>query len=319
MTNRLLVTFDTEDFVNFRSMRALHSILMLLNEHDLQSLFFVTGHFAEKLHSFPEIIDMLKDHEIGFHSSSHSVRPNIFEYTDLQSYREAYLVSLKRETSHIDPFTGSIDGKGGIELLRKMFPKKRIEAFRAPGFSWSPPHLEALETLGIKYDFSTILSRIPAHYKKTTFYPTPALVDWKGTFSFYRELLYSTMTNEVTVLDFHPQFIVNKSDWDLFFPNPAPERSAMVTKYLLLKLRTLLKVIGLMRKHGLIETIPRLEESRRKLNPLGIDIDCVFRAMIQWPITRFNYKPRYLLYHLRHFLGISRQDEDEAAMLGVKI
>ncbi len=313
------MTFDTEDFVNFRSMQALHSILALLDEHDLQSLFFLTGHFAEKLHSFPEIVDLLEDHEIGFHSSSHSVRPTIFEYTDLPSYREAYLVSLRRETSHIDPSTGNIEGKGGIELIKEIFPRKKIEAFRAPGFSWSPPHLEALETLGIKYDFSTSLSRFPVYYKKTTFYPTPVLIDWKGTFSFYRELLHSVMTDEVTVLDFHPQFLVNRSDWDLFFPLPAPERSAMVTRYLVLKLRILLKVIRIMRKRGLIETDPKPAEAERKLNVLGINIQQVFTDMIQWPIVRFNYKPKYLLSHFHHFLGISKQDGSKSAIAGDKI
>jgi len=61
---------------------------------------------VEKLSSFPEVVHSLEPHEVGYHSSSNSVRPTIFEFTDVESYDKAHSESRKRETYHIDQFTG---------------------------------------------------------------------------------------------------------------------------------------------------------------------------------------------------------------------
>jgi len=266
-------------------------------------LFFVTGHLAEKLGSFPEILDMLQAHEIGYHSTCHSVRPNIFEYTDLKSYQDARVISEKRETAHINPLTGEIEGRGGIEVLRDLFPQKKIEAFRAPGFSWSPPHLEALASLGIKYDFSTNLSENLVRYKGITFYPFPILIDWKGILNYCKDLLYSVLTERITVLLFHPNLFVNQNYWDLFFPEPAPKRTAIHAKCLLLKFEVLLKVIKLLQKFKLIEASPELRDSRTELDASKIDVDNVFRQIVSWPMAQFNYEQRFLRSHLLEFFG----------------
>lgn len=301
MVTQLLMTFDTEDFVNARSVEVLRLILRLLHKYSLRSLFFLTGHFAERLRLFPKVRDLLQSHEIGYHSTCHSVRPNIFEYTDLRSYKDAYKVSLARETSHINPHTGDVEGKGGIEVLREIFPRKNVEAFRAPGFSWSPPHLEALASLGIKYDFSTSLSNIPVRYKEITFYPPPRLVDWRDTLSYYERLLHSVLSSEVTVLDFHPDQFVNKDHWDLFYPKLAPQKSMIQTKYLLLKFEALLNAIRLLRNCKFTETTPRLAVSEVNLDVSRVDIDKVLREIALWPVTQFNYKPRHLRSHLQQF------------------
>lgn len=150
---KLQLTFDTEDFISPNSIWVLQWILKRLKKYDLQAWFFLTGHMAEKLENFPTVVDLLCEHQIGYHSSSHSVHPTIFEFTDVEDYEQAYQVSLERETAHIDPLTGEIDGKGGILTLRALFHTKQITSFRAPGHCWAPPHLEALRTLGIVSDF----------------------------------------------------------------------------------------------------------------------------------------------------------------------
>jgi len=276
-----------------------------LRKYNVKALFFITGHVAEKLGFFPEILDLLQAHEIGYHSTCHSVRPNIFEYTDLKSYRDAYVISLKRETAHINPLSGDIEGRGGIEVLRDLFPQKKIEAFRAPGFSWSPPHLEALASLGIKYDFSANLSRIPVRYKGITFYPFPTLIDWI-TPSHCKDFFYSVLTERITVLLFHPNLFVNQNYWDLFFPKPAPQRTTMQTIYLLLKFEALLKVIKLLQKFKLIEVSQELKESRTELDTSKIDVEKVFEKIVSWPMTQFNYKPRFLRSHLLEFFGCNK-------------
>lgn len=279
----------------------MYVIVKLLRKYNVKALFFVTGHVAERLGSFPEILDLLQPHEIGYHSTCHSVRPNIFEYTDLESYREAYMISLNRETAHINPFSGEIEGRGGIEVLRDLFPRKKIEAFRAPGFSWSPPHLEALASLGIRYDFSTDLSPIPVCHKGVTFYPFPVVIDWKDTPNYYKDLFQSVLTERITVLCFHPDLFVNRYYWDLFFPEPTPQRTTLQTKYLLLKFEALLRLIKLLQKFRLVEALPRLEEARSELDTSKIDVEKVFEKIVFWPMTRFNYKPRFLRSHLLEF------------------
>lgn len=102
--HQLLLTFDVEDFINPNEIWSLNTFLELLKKYELSAIFFVAGHMSEILVNFPKTLELLKTHEIGFHSSGHSVRPIIAEYTDLQSYQQAFLNSLKRETAHIESF-----------------------------------------------------------------------------------------------------------------------------------------------------------------------------------------------------------------------
>jgi hypothetical protein len=276
-------------------MEALHSILRL---------FFITGHAAERLGSSSEILDLFRGHEVGYHSTSHSVRPNIFEYTDLESYRDAYLISIRRETAHIDPLSGEIDGEGGIKTLRKLFSQKKIEAFRAPGFSWSPPHLEALRSLGFRYDFSADLLPYPVIHKGITFYPFPVLINWKDTVNYYKDFFRFVLSREVSVLDFHPDLFVNQNYWDSFFPKKAPQKSPSQTTHLLLRFESLLKTIQYLRKGKFIEVIPKPRESKIRLDITGVNLKSVLKRMNFAPVTQFNYNPRFLRNHTLQFFDL---------------
>ena len=158
------------------------------------------------MRDFPEILNLLEGHEIGYHSSSHSVHPNIFEYTDVENYDVAYKASLERECSRINPLTGKIEGPGGFLLLKEVFPKKKIVAFRAPGFCWSPPHLDALSDMGFQFDFSASLSRVPVSYKNVTFYPFPAGGYRFSSFASWGSLI----TYRCSVLMSHPRNLVKR-------------------------------------------------------------------------------------------------------------
>ena len=125
MRGQVFLTFDVEDFINEESTNALLLVLGLLEKHDLRGLFFITGHVVEKLRFRSDVLTLLEKHEIGFHSSAHSVRPTIFEYSDVENYEDAYAISLERETSHINPISGEVEGKGGIQALRDLFPSKK--------------------------------------------------------------------------------------------------------------------------------------------------------------------------------------------------
>ena len=303
--HKLYLTFDVEDFINDPSLEALHHILQLLAHFHQTALFFVTGHMAEKLPRFPSIVDFLREHDIGYHSTSHSVHPNIFEYTDTEDYQAAYQTSLSRETAHIDSLTGAIEGRGGIEILREVFPCKKIEAFRAPGFSWSPPHLEAIKHLGMKYDFSTNISRIVVTYRGITFFPFPSFIDsvpLKG-------LLRFVTKRDVIVLDFHPSFLVNAEWWDTAFCSngnpeslsPAAPRTAQQIRHLFHNLTQLLRRIYLLRKSRIIESNTALETAEAELDPTRVNLTRVHHKITQWPINQFHYTPRYMNFHLSRF------------------
>lgn len=308
--HRLYLTFDVEDFINDRSLDALHHILKLLRQRHLKGLFFITGHMAEKLARFPQVVDLLEEHEIGYHSTSHSVHPTIFEYTDVNDYQEACRVSLSREASHINPLSGAVEGTGGIELLKDVFSHKRIESFRAPGFSWSPPHLEALIHLGIKYDFSTDISGIPVKYRGITFFPFPSFIDLVPLRGFLR----SVMKKEMVVVDFHPNFFVNEDWWDsIFFSGTNPDRMYGVAprtvnrvKSMFRRFDALLRIVDSMSKMKMIEPCNEAAESKIELDSTKIDVEKVYHLIVSWPTERFSYEPRFIRSHLSHFFEPSQ-------------
>lgn len=261
---------------------------------------------AELLFNFPYTVALLNEHQIGFHSSSHSVHPTIFEFTDVKSYQEAYQVSLLRETSHVNPLTGVVEGKGGLLALRALFPNKQIVSFRAPGHCWTPPHLEALRSIGIFYDFSANISVKPYYYRNLTFYPYPVFGHWQATFTQYRRLILS-LRRKTTVLSFHPSMIVNKLDWDriYFKSNPAkleslPARSPAETASLFYKFEFLLKQLKDLQKINALEVTPALKKAKLTLSPSPFDAERQYALISKW-VKQFGYSPRFLHQHFIQF------------------
>lgn len=308
------LTFDTEDFISENSVSSLHHILVLLKKHELIGLFFITGSMAEKLSSFPDTIELLCEHQIGYHSSSHSIHPTLFEFTDVESYEEAYHTSIIRETAHINPFTGEIEGSGGIQALQTLFPKKQIIAFRAPGYCWTPPHLDAMKTLGIKYDFSTNISIDPVSFHGITFYPFTILTaNWQGGIREHSFLQRVTLKRKISVLTIHPTTLVNQLDWDLIYYqkynnfklNPAtlaqpPPRSLtdIISKYHRFDL--LLRHLATLQKLHLLKVTPELKTTNKTLYPASIDVEKCYKLSINWA-EGFGYKPRFIYNHFIRF------------------
>lgn len=306
---KFLLTLDIEDFINPNAIAALHTIIKLLDKYKLKAIFFITGLMAEKLDNFPEIIELLKNHEIGFHSSSHSVRPIIPEYTDIKSYKEARAVSLERETSHINPLTGKPEKEGGIYFLQDLFHPKRIEAYRAPGMCWTPPHLEALIELGIKYDFSSkITTSEPVHYRGITFYPYTFIQQWDGSLYDYQCLVSALLKRKIAIFDLHPTLYVNRDMWDSIYYkcNPpsllkAHERPIKETALLFARFELLLKRICLLRYARLTEVHPNLNASSNKLATNKTEVKRYYETAIRWSKKFFNCDPRFILSHFYEF------------------
>jgi len=295
-------------------------MLVLLKKYDFKALFFITGHMAEKLSNFPEILDLLASHEIGYHSSSHSVRPTVFEYTDVPSYEEAYLMSLKRETSHINPLTGEVEGKGGIEVLKELFSQKNIVSFRAPGFCWIPPHFDALMKLGVKFDFSTFVSSEPVYYENVTFYPYQIQL-FSDAFSLktYTSIFFYLLKNRVTILIFHPNNLVNQERWEALYHRGSPTKLLTVKsraqeqiKSRFFKFELILKFLKLLEKNNFIEVTSEMKKSKRHLVASKEVAKKCYEGSMRWPSKYFNYKPQFLLSHFFHYFDTSRRNPSVA-------
>jgi hypothetical protein len=306
----IYLTFDCEDFINTKSVFALYRILELLQKYDLKGIFFLTGHFAEKLSSFPHILNLLENHDIAYHGSSHSVRPTIFEYTDIEDYEVAKKISLERETSKINPLTGECEGKGGISLLRDLFPTKKIVSFRAPGFCWSPPHLEALKESGISFDFSTFFSKTPVMYEGVTFFPSVTLMD-SITMLTYNSVFKSLAKSRFVVLLFHPSYFITSHEWDsIYFKGnpkklyPMEARKGNEISVILRRFELFLKQSNVLQKSGIVSFTPPLEESR---NELTVTMECVMKSYqesVSWAKTFFGYNPRFIEEHFKKFFKV---------------
>jgi len=303
---KVFLTFDVEDFINERSIKALRFILGTLNKHKLQGLFFITGHMAEKLAGYKEILDLFSDQQIGFHSSSHSVRPTILEYTDVEDYAEARLESERRESSHISPLTGAIEGKGGINSLRELFPNHQIEAFRAPDYCWSPPHLQALTELGIKWDFSTKLFPEPAAFKGITFYPFPICHNWNR--SVYVALMHALFGKQTIVLNFHDWYFVNVAAWNQCYLIGNPEKLIMVRPRsrdemmrMLSTFELFISKIKALQRASLFEVTPGLEvlSAHPSIDRANVTKRC--SEMVAWYKRNYHYESKHLRRHFETF------------------
>jgi hypothetical protein len=269
---------------------------------------------AEKLSNFPKTVDLLNEHQIGYHSSSHSVHPTIFEFTDVKNYWEAYEASLIRETSHINPLTGAIEGVGGIYALQALFPEKKIDSFRAPGYCWTPPHIEALKTLGIIYDFSTNIRNEPISYRGITFYPFTILTtNWNGRISEHLHLQRLTRKREVSVLTIHPSTMVNRLEWDLIYyakfnnckANPPnlvrlPSRTPSEVKSIFQKFDLLLKHLGTLQKLHLLKVVSKPIPNSKILFPTINDMEKSYKLSINWA-EGYGYHPKFLHSHFTQF------------------
>ena len=314
---QVLLTFDTEDFISENSMWFLRSLLLCLKKYDSKALFFVTGHVAERLAGQTEIAGLLEEHEIGYHSSSHSVHPTIFEFTDIESYKEAYETALLRETSHINPLNGQIEGKGGIFAVRSLWSDKDVKAYRAPGFCWSPPHSEALRDLGLTFDFSSNIASSPVFYKGLTFYPYPVLREWQGHPSGYRIFLSSATRKKVTVICFHPSYFVNQTNWDSIYYKGNPKhvvcprpRANSEFQSMFHRFELFIKRAKHIQDVGLIKLTTNLAKSRENIVITKDKVEEIYEHSMRWPRMFFGYEPKYLRNHFLKFFDPSfRTDE----------
>lgn len=279
------LTFDVEGFKNPKSLTALANIIKTLNRHNLRGLFFITAEMAETLAKSHAILRLLEDHDVGYHSSAHYVRPSIPEFTDVKSYDEAVKISLIRETSRINPLTGEPEGEGGIKILREIFNNKDIIAFRAPGHIWTPPHLNALQKIGIKIDFSAKIFQNNVQYNDVAIYKSVCFCPFpKSMESPLAHLPYHLCRRKKLCLESHEWEYIN-SDFK--------------------RLNFLLEYLERLQRLGLVRVVSLPDGGNEIMSFTKSDILKTYYTSIRYPRWLLNYgPPKYLLSHFFRFFGL---------------
>lgn len=131
-------------------------IFNILEETNTSATFFIIGWIAK---TYPDLVKRIADRfQIGCHTMNHQL---VWQQTP-QEFRE--------------------DVSAGVQMLEDITGKK-VECFRAPGFSiresegWA---YEILADLGIKYDCS-VFPAVHAHGGMPSYpKPTPGIIEYKG-------------------------------------------------------------------------------------------------------------------------------------------
>ncbi len=305
----VLLTFDiegvppNEDSLDGSSLMCLHRVLDMMDEHRFRGIFFIAGVMAEQIGAYPETVERLSQHRIGYHGTSHERSLPIIQRSDVPDYKQA----VESLTSSENYAESTMSPTHNLQTLKEVFPKNDITCFRAPFLAWTPPYLEALTTYGIKFDFSSYVSDTPVTFKGITFYPGPITIDETlATFmakadprSVPRLLCGLLLRNSVSVLHFHPSSLLFHR---YYYPRKRRQlRGETQVKLAISILQFLFKRISILRESNLVDVTSHLSESWRPLKPENLDIGNVYRLGIMNAANHFNYHPRFILSHFMQF------------------
>jgi hypothetical protein len=137
----VILWFDTEDYISPADDDADKRLAEMLTARHIRATFKVVGEKARVLekHGRTDVIEALKQHDIGFHSNFHSVHPTVSEY-------EAQCGLL----DGIDEFVRR-EGPGAADV-RRVFGRKSLVCYGQPGSSWAAQAIAALAKCGVEND-----------------------------------------------------------------------------------------------------------------------------------------------------------------------
>jgi len=331
MPKKILLTFDIEgipgreDFINNYILKYVHKVLKLLDKYGFHGLFFINGNVVKDICRNHDVYNLLSKNEIGFHSSSHSVKPMLFEYIDVPDYNDAMEKTIIRENSNVDPYTGKIDGSGGVQLLRESFSEKKIISFKAPFDYFSPPHAEALRELGLTHIFSCDLYHKPFFFKGLTFYPKTYYIDGAFTklikfndvnhyskkhahsISLSFPFLIERFNSEYIILGIHPShFYYGVKELKNIYRRPMHpyhlrKKRRLSIKFDFYLLELFYKKLYRLQKMDLVDVEPSLYDSNMFFDPNEINIGKNYHYCVALTSNIFGYTPKYLMNHYRYF------------------
>lgn len=129
--------FDTEDYILPESDDAAKRIADMFTQRNVKATFKMVGEKARVLEERGrnDVILALSQHDIGYHTTYHSIHPTPAEYCRHLGWREGIDEFLRREGV-------------GVEIVRRVFGVAP-SCYGQPGGSWTPQSYAALRELGI--------------------------------------------------------------------------------------------------------------------------------------------------------------------------
>jgi hypothetical protein len=133
----VVLWFDTEDYILPASDDAAKRIANFLRSQGIRATFKVVGEKARVLETRnrTDVILALSQHEIGYHSNSHSRQPTIAVYESPLGWEEGVREFDRRE-------------RGGFDDVHRIFGCAPT-CFGQPGVSWAPQAFPALNKWGV--------------------------------------------------------------------------------------------------------------------------------------------------------------------------
>jgi hypothetical protein len=133
----IVLWFDTEDYILAQSDDAAKRLALLLTHQGIHATFKVVGEKGRtlELRRRSDVIQALAQHEIGYHSNTHSQHPTVAEYESALGWDEGVEEFTRRE-------------RQGFDDLRRIFGQDPT-CYGQPGSSWAPQAYGALKKWGV--------------------------------------------------------------------------------------------------------------------------------------------------------------------------
>jgi hypothetical protein len=133
----VVIWFDTEDYILPPSDDAAKKLAEFLTAEGVHATFKVVGEKARTLErrGRKDVIDALRQHDIGYHSNTHSQHPTPAEYESVLDWESGVEEFTRRE-------------RPGFEDVHKIFGKTPC-CYGQPGSSWAPQSFGALHNWGV--------------------------------------------------------------------------------------------------------------------------------------------------------------------------
>jgi len=137
-TVRVLLWFDTEDYLLPADDDATLRLCRLLSNRGIRATFKLVGEKARVLEKRrrSDVIEALRKHDIGYHANFHSVHPAPAEYLAECGWADGVEEFIRREGP-------------GADDVRRILGVPTLSCYGQPGSSWGPQTLAALGRMGI--------------------------------------------------------------------------------------------------------------------------------------------------------------------------
>src|SRR5215472_14724473 len=134
----VILWFDTEDYLSPADDDACKRLAEMLTQRHIRATFKVVGEKARVLErrGRKDVIEALKQHDIGYHANFHSVHPAPTEYLADCGLLDGIAEFVRREG-------------GGAADVRRVFGRDTLVCYGQPGSSWAPQALAALKQIGV--------------------------------------------------------------------------------------------------------------------------------------------------------------------------